>query len=259
MEISRARRVTKLWPDALAFRHSDHEQGSLVVQCVVLVPSSARTATSPSSRPVGAARSQGSAGSWTACGWGGGGRVASSVVARRPRKRLPTGQGGAIVMRPATSAGPAGPIALPPARRVQSASRSPDQSKSCRSPGLANLLTVSSAARHAPDPVLLPGSASARSAINQHRTSIPSYRLHEASGGAFVTLDGRDHNLGLHKSAGPGPVRTCRRRCGRWSNSSPSPARVVVRWFCCAAATSSARNRSFVLLLAEHVGDDHDP
>lgn len=126
MEISRARRVTKLWPDALAFRHSDHEQGSLVVHCVVLVPSSARTATSPSSRPVGAARSQGSAGSWTACGWGGGGRVASSVVARRPRKRLPTGQGGAIVMRPATSAGPAGPIALPPARRVQSASRSPD-------------------------------------------------------------------------------------------------------------------------------------
>jgi integrase len=36
--------------------------------------------------------------------------------------------------------------------------------------------------------------------MNQHRTSIPSYRLHKASGQAIVTLDGRDHYLGPHSS-----------------------------------------------------------
>lgn len=37
--------------------------------------------------------------------------------------------------------------------------------------------------------------------MTHQRERIPSYRLHKASGQAVVTLDGRDHYLGVHDSA----------------------------------------------------------
>jgi hypothetical protein len=55
---------------------------------------------------------------------------------------------------------------------------------------------------------------------------IPSYRLHRPSSRAVVTLDGRDHYLGSHGSAGS--KAEYRRLVGEWlarRQMSPSPPR----------------------------------